>query len=160
MSLNIDIIKELMTEFCSEVYEALKGQYPDFIIDDWKRQVEIANMLKNGLGDTEALTTFAMPWVMIGQHVTPIDWMNHVVATDLKLAKTQQALAGLYMTSLHKVGVGLATTPTEMPRIFQEVIVTTQQTLIVFAQGDKDLEENLLGMLNAMQETIFEALNG
>jgi len=151
--MNPTIIKELMTDFASEVYETIEGKHPRFLIEEWEDKIRLSDkFFANTLSPNE--TVLVATWANI-DGLSIEDFCAKITAEALSYANLRMNLSVLYKTSLQQV---LTATPEALVPSLMGIIGQAQNAMVVFANGDEKLQEELLNLLADMTAGIQDNL--
>ncbi len=160
--INLSVTKQLMTDFVNDVYDALEGQFPRFLVEEWKDKVTYCRAYAEGYRNEEA-TDIIKVWnatnnAETGKDLSLSQYVDSIVLEAREYVKMRQLLANIYKTSLREVGITMATDPTNVPEVLFEIISNVQKSLKVLANGDAELEQQLQGLLFEMSEKLEEVI--
>ena len=156
--IDINVASELMTDFATDAYEVLRGQYPVFLIDEWQDKVIMARVFREGYAEQED-EDIMIQWAN-EEGLDLIQWSDKMIIESREFTKMKQVLSGLYRQSLQIAGQTAVTTPAALPAIFAGIFANAEATMRVLASGDNTVETALLDLLAEMKDELTEALNG
>ena len=149
--MNPDIIEELMTDFASEVYEKIEGKYPRFLVEEWLDQIRLSDkFFAKTLSPGEM--RLVVTWATI-EELSPEEFCTKTAEEALLYANLRMNLSMLYKTSLNQV---LTSAPENLLANLTGIIGQAQGAMVAFANGDEELQEELLSLLSTMTAGIQE----
>jgi len=113
--MNIAMVNEYLIDWCSELYEGLRGKYPEFLISAWQDQVDIAKAINGGANDDY---TVAMAQGFAGEQDTLV-WAGDVIEQNHIYVQARVQLAGFYKQAVESVTTA---PPEQLPAALQGLL--------------------------------------
>jgi len=112
---NIETVSEYMIDWCSELYEGLRGKYPEFLISAWQDQVDIAKAINGGANDDY---NTAMAQGFAGEQDL-LEWSGDVIEQNHVYVQARVQLAGFYKQAVESI---TTTPPEQLPVVLQGLL--------------------------------------
>jgi len=124
-----DSVKEVLRDYCDRIYEAMKGEYPEFLVHYWEDQVGMARLAPEAEGSAE------------------------ILAQEGEYRMARAALSSFYKESLTAIELA----PEEAVLATASAVMNSAaQITYALTEGKEAIRAELLTELNELGQTLSE----